>query len=331
MRLQVAARVDRPAGFRLDATLDVTAEAIAIVGPSGSGKTTLLEAIAGIESGATVVLDGRDLSALPVERRDVGYVMQESLLFPHLSVRANLLFGVRAADPEPVAATLGIDHLLDRMPRNLSGGERRRVALARAIVNRPRLLLLDEPFAGLDAPRRREAASLLDHARRRFGVPIVLVSHLADEVLSIADCTVRIEAGRVVASGPSASVVRGGEIGELDNLLSGVVVGPGRVRVEGVELHAAIPASATGGARLACYAHEIVLARDVPRAISARNRLDARVAALEPAGDAVIVTIDRPRLRAIITPEALHELDLAVGTPVVALVKALSMVYLGGT
>jgi ABC-type molybdate transport system ATPase subunit len=149
MILEVEADVRRRGGFHLRASLRSESDRLAIVGPSGSGKSTLLDVIAGIEPGR-VMLDGEDLTHVPLHRRGVGYVMQDAPLFPHLSVRQNLSYGPRAEGIDEVAARLGIAHLLDRMPRHLSGGERRRVALARAIANRPRLLLLDEPFAGLD-------------------------------------------------------------------------------------------------------------------------------------------------------------------------------------
>ncbi len=150
MKFEIEARIPRPAGFILDASFLCEAQTVGIVGPSGSGKSTLLDAIAGIEPGARVVLDGEDVSERPLHRRDVGYVTQDALLFPHLSVRSNLLFSPRAGALGDVPAALGIERLLERMPRHLSGGERRRVALARAVLSRPRLLLLDEPFAGLD-------------------------------------------------------------------------------------------------------------------------------------------------------------------------------------
>lgn len=328
MKLEVEADVPRSTGFRLRASVFCEADALGLVGPSGSGKSTLLDAIAGIESGARVAIDGRDWTPLRLEERGVGYVTQDALLFPHLSVRENLLYSPRAEGLGDVPSALGIEPLLDRMPRNLSGGERRRVALGRAILSRPRVLLLDEPFGGLDEGRRREAMSLLDRVRRRYHLPMVLVSHLADEIIGLTEWTVRLEEGRVVASGPSATVLRASET-RIDNYLEGEVSGPGRVRVDGVELHAVLPEGAAGRARLACYAHDVLLAREAPAGISARNVFQARVSSIAPAGDAALVGLEKPALRALLTTEAVAALHLSAGVETFAVVKATSLVYLG--
>ena len=328
MKLEVAARLHRPGGFTLDASFRCEAQTVGIVGPSGSGKSTLLDAIAGIEPGSRVVVDGEDMSPRPLHRRNVGYVTQDALLFPHLDVRSNLLFSPRAGPLGDVPAALGIERLLDRMPRNLSGGERRRVALARAILSRPQLLLLDEPFAGLDEARRREAMSLLASLRERFRVPMILVSHVAEEIIGLAEWAVRLEAGQVVRAGPSASVLRAGET-RIDNYLTGTVVGDRRVRVDGIELAAAISPGASGDVRLACYAADIILARERPHAISARNCFEAVVRSLTDAEEMVIVEIESPRLRAVVTPQALDELALSPGSPVIVIAKATAFAHVG--
>ena len=323
MRLEVEALVRRR-DFRLGVSLRADADRLAIVGPSGSGKSTLLDVIAGIEPGR-VALDGEDLTRVPLHRRGVGYVMQDAPLFPHLTVRRNLAYGPRAADVEGIAARLGIAHLLDRMPRHLSGGERRRAALARAIASRPRLLLLDEPFAGLDEAARRDAMSLLHGVR---GIPTILVSHSPAEVLGLAERAVRLEGGRVVGEGPSASLLRAGER-EIDNCFLGEVVGKGRVRAGGVELLVSLPEGASGAVRLACYAHEILLARERPASISARNVFPAVVRELVPAADDVLATLESPPLRVLLTSDAARELGLAPGARVVAVLKSTSIACLG--
>ncbi len=326
MILEVEADVRRR-DFRLRASLRSESDRLAIVGPSGSGKSTLLDVIAGIEPGR-VVLDGEDVTRVPLHRRGIGYVMQDAPLFPHLTVRRNLAYGPRAAGVEEIAAHLGIAHLLDRMPRHLSGGERRRVALARAIASRPRLLLLDEPFAGLDEALRREAMSLLHRVCRETAVPMALVSHSPAEVLGLADRAVRLEGGAIVAEGPSASLLRAGETG-IDNYFVARVVGKGRVRAGNVDLSVALPEGASGAVRLGCYAHEILLAREAPSAISARNVFPAVVRETVPAGDAVLATLDDPPLRVLLTAEAARDLNVAPGAPLVAVVKSTSIAYLG--
>jgi molybdate transport system ATP-binding protein len=243
-------------------------------------------------------------------------------------VRENLLYSPRAAGLGDVPEALGIAHLLDRMPRHLSGGERRRVALGRAILGRPRILLLDEPFGGLDETRRREAMSLLEPLRRSAGIPMILVSHLAEEVVGLTSWAVRLEAGRVAASGPSASVLRAAET-RIDNYFGGTVAGPGRVRVGAVELAAMVPRGASGRLRLACYAHDVLLALRPPEGISARNVFPARIASVEHLEDAVLVQLHDPPLRAIITPQAAAALRLSAGATVTAIVKATSIACLG--
>jgi molybdate transport system ATP-binding protein len=328
MRFEIDALMRRSSGFRLEASLACEASALGLIGPSGSGKSTLLDAIAGVEPGARVVLDGVDCSRVPLRRRGVGYVTQDALLFPHLTVRKNLTYSPRAGSPEDATRLLKIDHLLERMPRHLSGGERRRVALARALASRPRLLLLDEPFTGLDETRRRDAMSLLAQVQRSSGVPMVLVSHRADEVVGLTDWTARLEDGKVIASGPSAELLRGGET-HVDNYLVGRVSGPGRVSVDGVDLQAMIPADVEGDVRIACYAHDILLAAEAPRGLSARNTLPLRITSVPPGGDPVLIEVEPPHLCVFVTREAVASLDLRRGREVYGILKATSIVYLG--
>jgi molybdate transport system ATP-binding protein len=328
MKFDLALGVRRSAGFELQVELRCQTEALGVVGPSGSGKSTFLDALSGVESGGRVILDGVDCSGIPLEHREIGYVTQDALLFPHLSVLGNLLYSPRALDPLPVARALGIETLLDRMPRHLSGGERRRAALARAILARPRLLLLDEPFGGLDESRRREAMGLLGRVRQLFHVPMVLVSHLADEVIGLTDWTVRLEAGRFVASGPSASVLRTRET-RIDNAFTGTVTGPGRVRVGALELSVLLPEGVEGEVQLAVYAHDILLASEAPRGISARNVFPVRIRSVTPAGDAALVELEEPALRVLLTGEATESLDIHPGASKIAILKATSIAYLG--
>ena len=328
MKIEVEARVGRRAGFALDVRLASECGALAIVGVSGSGKTTLLDCIAGIEAGARVVLDGDDWTDRPLHQRAIGHVAQDGLLFPHLSVRRNLLYSPRASELGDVPEALSIDHLLERMPRNLSGGERRRVALARAIVSGPKLLLLDEPFAGLDEARRRAAMALLAHVMKRYGIPTILVSHMADEVIGLTDETIRLELGRIVEQGPSAAVLRASET-RIDNYLDGEALGDGRVRVGEVVLATAAPAALRGPVRLGCYAHDVVLASTPPAGISARNVIPCIVRGVVGSGEGVLVELDAPPLRALVTPQAVNALAIAPGRATHAIIKATSIVALG--
>lgn len=204
--------------FGLDAGFRGPGDGITVLfGPSGAGKSALLGAIAGVVSvaGGRIAINGRTLLDsivrvhVPAERRRVGWCPQDARLFPSMPVRANLLYGSDRAPRQDgewpgfdeVVEALGITALLDRRTRDLSGGEAQRVALARAILSRPDLLLLDEPLSALDAPRRLQVLSLLEALRADVGVPMLYVTHAADEVLRLADHLVLIQDGKVVAEG----------------------------------------------------------------------------------------------------------------------------------
>jgi len=206
----------RRADFSLDVDLKVPANGIiALFGPSGAGKTTLLRAIAGLERhpggflkvGDTTWQDDRLF--VPSHRRPVGYVFQEASLFPHLTVTGNLDYGrkrvpesERTVSVDRAVSLLGIGGLLDRKPDQLSGGERQRVAIARALAVSPKLLLMDEPLASLDLPRKREILPYIESLRRELDIPVIYVSHLPDELARVADHMVILQAGTVAASGP---------------------------------------------------------------------------------------------------------------------------------
>ncbi|WP_244311019.1 molybdenum ABC transporter ATP-binding protein [Roseomonas mucosa] len=204
-------------GFAIDAAFaSPTPGVTAVFGPSGCGKSTLLAAVAGLlrPREGRIALDGMVLfdsaarRMLPPEQRRCGVVFQDSRLFPHLSVDTNLRYGLRRAPRgvdgpgfEEVVALLGIGHLLRRRPAALSGGERQRVALGRALLSRPRLLLMDEPLAALDAARKAEVLPFLTRLRDRLSIPLLYVTHAMEEVDRLADRLVLMEAGRVLAEG----------------------------------------------------------------------------------------------------------------------------------
>jgi molybdate transport system ATP-binding protein len=213
----LAVDVEKQLGaLKLGVKFETAQGATALFGPSGSGKTSVINMIAGLlapDSGSislneTVLFDGKRGVNVPPHQRRIGYVFQEGRLFPHLSVRQNLDYGRRmsgcprdAGEFERIAKLLDIGHLLDRRPGKLSGGERQRTAVGRALLMRPRLLLLDEPLASLDAGHKREILPYLVRLRDDAGVPIVYVSHAPAEVRRIATTVVRLDAGRVVATG----------------------------------------------------------------------------------------------------------------------------------
>jgi len=215
--IMLAVNVEKELGaFKLGVRFEAAGGATALFGPSGAGKTSVINMIAGLltPDRGSIALDDTmlfDVAAginVPPHRRRIGCVFQEGRLFPHLSVRQNLDYRRRmsgrprdGSEFERIATLLDIGHLLERRPRMLSGGERQRVAVGRALLMRPRLLLLDEPLASLDAARKQEILPYLVRLRDDAGVPIVYVSHTAAEVRRIATTIVRLNAGRVVATG----------------------------------------------------------------------------------------------------------------------------------
>jgi len=209
------------AHFTLEADAVLTARITAVFGASGSGKTSLLEIIAGLRrpTAGRVTLEGEILTDTarglrrPPEKRAIGYVPQDGALFPHLSVRANLLYGARSVAPRPpgltfehVTEVLEITPLVDRSPATLSAGEQQRVALGRALLAAPRLLLLDEPLAGLDLPLRERLLPYLIRVRDEFALPMVYVTHSPDEVIALCDDALVLEQGRIVRRGKPADL-----------------------------------------------------------------------------------------------------------------------------
>lgn len=231
-------------GFQLQVQALLPAAGVTVIfGQSGSGKTTLLRCVAGLERGRGTVRLGdetwqedRKGIFLKTHRRDLGYVFQEASLFDHLSIRQNLAYGLQRAQKPwgdgalaQAVELLGIGHLLDRRPPGLSGGERQRVAIARALATQPRLLLLDEPLAALDIARRSEVLPWLEGLQQQIGLPVLYVTHSADELVRMADHVLVLDAGRIIDSGPIARVLQGEAMtaqlnGEAINLLEGRVV-----------------------------------------------------------------------------------------------------------
>ncbi len=210
------------ASFSLEVDAVLDAHVTAVFGPSGAGKTSLLEAVAGLRrpDAGRIVLSGRVLddagtgNHTPPQDRAVGYVTQDDTLFPHLTARANLRFGAHrrgaegpTLDERRVIDVLGLSPFLERRPATLSGGERRRVALGRALLSRPDLLLLDEPLSGLDRDLKERVLEHLLRVRDEFPIPILFVTHEASEVAALADEVVLLESGRVRARGTPGNVL----------------------------------------------------------------------------------------------------------------------------
>ena len=342
--------------FRLTATFATTGTVTALFGRSGAGKTTLVNAIAGlirpdrgrIALDDAVLFDAAERINVPVHRRGIGYVFQEGRLFPHLSVRSNLLYGRRFASArdrwgslDEVAGLLGIDALLDRRPADLSGGEKQRVAIGRALLASPRLLLMDEPLASLDHALKAEILPYVERLRDEKRLPIVYVTHNVDEVARLADTVVLLADGNTIASGTVNEIFGRFDLRpytgafETSTVLHARIVSHDPESGTTILDHAAgrLSASALPGApgtiaRLRVRARDVALAAGDPGAISIRNRLAATVTEISAIeGQAVDVRLDAGGdiLVARVTQEAVRALGLAAGQSVVALIKATAM------
>jgi molybdate transport system ATP-binding protein len=342
--------------FQLNAAFEVaTPGVIALFGRSGCGKTTLVNLLAGLlrAKRGRIALDGETWFdstrgiEVPAEQRRVGYVFQDARLFPHYSVRGNLLYGSpRDARPagrelDDVVGLLGLAPLLGRRPGSLSGGEKQRVAVGRALLSKPRLLLLDEPLASLDAARRDEVLPYLERLRDHYAIPMVLVSHQFEEVLRLATQLVVLDAGRVIATGDLGAVSLAPALRDI--------VGPEAVGavLEGNVTHAdagedlatvaigtqnSVKVSARGLAtgqrvRLQLLARDLILALGEPQGISVRNHLRGVVRAITPDGGADLVEVDigGATLLSRVTTAATRELALVPGMALWVLVKSVSV------
>jgi molybdate transport system ATP-binding protein len=329
-----------PQGAEVRAALSVPAEGVTVLfGPSGSGKSTVLRCLAGLDRpqqgfirfGGVTWSDGGTF--LPAQRRGVGMVFQDYALFPHLTARENVEFGAANGAAEEAVRLLRIEPLLGRKPAQLSGGERQRVALARALATRPRLLLLDEPLAALDAPAREELRHELRGLLRAARVPALVVTHDRSEALALGDRLAVLAEGAVRQVGPvhevfsaPADLVVARVVGTENVTPARVLdVGEGLARVQVGQ--ATLAAVDPGGLQESCYAciraEEVVLERTATAATSARNELWGAVVSLSPEGPLVRVVLDCGfRLVALVTRNSCRDLGLAEGVRVAALIKA---------
>ena len=345
--------VDHARGsFRLAARFSAAPGLTALFGRSGSGKTTLVDIVGGLvrPDRGRVAIDGQVLVDtanrvfVPRHRRHIGYVFQDSRLFPHFSVRRNLLYGRwfgrspaggASADLASVVDLLGIGHLLDRRPASLSGGEKQRVAIGRALLSWPRLLLMDEPLASLDEARRAEILPYIERLRDEAGVPILYVSHSVAEVARLATTVVLLGDGAVTAVGPVGDVLSLADPADVGSVLDATVArhdeafqlsllatAAGELQVP--RLHAA----AGTAVRAYIRARDVMLSLHPPEAVSALNVLPGRIVdiAAGASGAQADVRLDchGAALVARITAKSVQRLALAPGRPVFAVIKSVS-------
>ena len=348
--------------FTLDVSLSSDSRVTGLIGPSGGGKTSLIMALIGIlkPSRGSIGIRGQHEffnSArgvnLPIEKRRLGVVFQENLLFPHLNVKENLLFGYKRTDPalrrlqpEEIFELLDLGTQLDRGVGNLSGGEQRRVAIGRALLTSPCLLLLDEPLTGLDVNLRDRILAYLLRLKKELSIPMIYASHSFNDISTVADSVALLTVETNEHNRKHSRVSRLGHpldilseaakvvsIGSIETVIEGEIVstnpltGHSVVHSEGLEMYVS-PDNKTPGSR--CYvtirADDIIISVGEPPKLSSRNVWAGTIKAFENFQNTVVVTIDvGHRIRAALTEESVRELGLAEGMKVHAIVKAKSL------
>jgi molybdate transport system ATP-binding protein len=353
IRVDVERRLGR---LDLAVAFEADARVTALFGRSGAGKTSLVNMIAGlmkpdrgrIEIDGQVLFDSVARVNVAVQARRIGYVFQEGRLFPHYTVRRNLTYGwdhvpaaQRYVDFDHIVDLLGLAHVLDRRPGDLSGGEKQRVAIGRALLANPRTLLLDEPLASLDAQRKNEIMQYIELMRDDVRIPMIFVSHAVDEVVRLADRVVLLSAGRVAGVGAVEEIMGHPELGRAEHLFEGGTVIDAEVSAQDLHYDLATLAFEGGtllvtnvdalvgeAVRVRIRARDVSLALERPRGISIQNVLQGRITDVGAARDGAVsvsVAIGAITLRSRVTLKAREELRLRAGLDVFAMIKAVSL------
>ncbi len=342
--------------FKIDAAFQGAKSGVtALYGPSGAGKTSIVNIMSGLlrpDAGRIVVndfclFDSKRHINLPPEKRRIGYVFQDGRLLPHLSVRANLNYG-RQLTPakrrfvkfDQVVELLGIGHLLHRKPANLSGGEKQRVAIGRALLTSPAMLLMDEPLASLDAARKTEVLPFIMRLGREFSIPILYVSHAMDEILNLATRMVMLQEGRVLAAGKLEDLLSQSNLqshfghDDSGSVIATVVEDPkdefGLTRLRfGDHVLKVMPVAATRGepVRVRIPSRNVAIAVASPANTSFQNIFPGKICEIVDSGAPLVdvrLDIGRP-LWARITRQSIKELNLSSGQPVYALIKSVAV------
>ncbi len=347
--------------FRLEVTLTAESGVTGIIGPSGAGKSMLLKMIAGLERPASghisfageVLSDAARGVFLAPEHRRIGYVFQDALLFPHMSVVENLDYGAKrrgnagVISRDDIIALLGLERLLTRRPHHLSGGEAQRVAIGRALLSNPRLLLMDEPLSSLDPRRRHGILPFIEALHRQLDLPIIYVSHNIDEITRLADRVIVLHAGKVAATGNVADVLNqpamqqlilGDDSGNDDPAM----IVEAHVLAHDVAQHVTElslgPAHLTlpllhrpigDMVRLRIHARDIAIATEPLQGISVQNIIETTITEITSTGagrvDVTLSLSDTHRLTARVTQRASDKLALVPGMTVWALIKSVAL------
>jgi molybdate transport system ATP-binding protein len=355
----------RLGAFSLDAAFETSGRLTALFGPSGSGKTSLVNLIGGLlrPDEGRIVADGRVLADtaarifVPRHKRRIGYVFQDARLFPHMTVSQNLRYGrfftpasARYGDVDGVVELLGLGHLLDRRPGLLSGGEKQRVAIGRALLASPRLILMDEPLASLDDRRKAEIMPYIERLRDETKVPIVYVSHSVSEVARLATDIVVLEEGRVAAAGPTSEILQrldllpeeerneGGAVLEMRVTGRNEAFGMSSLASRAGEIHVAgLDVEAGATIRVRIRARDVIVATERPRGLSALNILAGNIAGVSSGNGHfadVLIDCNGEIITARITRQSAEMLGLTAGLDVFAVIKSVtfdraSMIWAG--
>ncbi len=342
--------------FSFDVDLAIGPGVTALFGPSGSGKTTLVRILAGLtrpDTGrmilnSTTMMDTERHLFIPPHKRHFGMVFQEARLFPHLTVGKNLHYGRwfsnkphSRQDTTRILAILGIDHLLDRKPENLSGGEKQRVAIGRALLSAPDMLLMDEPLAALDDKRKAEILPYLELLRDETRIPIVYVSHSVAEVARLANTVIVLNKGRVTAQGPVSDIFsqpgfarhleRSGQGSLIEARAAGYDPVYGLNSLQSGQVSILVPGNALPvgkRVRMHILARDVLIATRKPEALSALNILSGTIIAIdEPVDRMVTLHIDcsGTAILARVTSMAVDRLNLSKGRSVFAIIKSVAL------
>lgn len=351
MSLSVALKHQFP-GFALEVAFEAPPGLTALFGKSGSGKTSVINAVAGIlhpdqgriSADDTTLLDTAKAINLPPHRRRLGYVFQDARLFPHLTVRQNLRYGrwfapkTQATDFDTIIELLGLHTLLHRRPAALSGGEKSRVAIGRALLSNPALLLMDEPFAALDEARKAELLPYIEALRDHTKTPILYVSHALAEVARLATTIVVLDQGRTLRAGPAADLLSDPDLAPSLGIRDAGAVLTATVTAQDpdglTELHTAggaiwvpqIPHPPGTRLRIRIAAQDVILSRQRPEGLSALNILRAQISDIRHSehGALVQLAIGPEHLLARITHRSAAALALAPGDAIFAIVKSVA-------
>ncbi|MFK8034682.1 MAG: molybdenum ABC transporter ATP-binding protein [Hyphomicrobiales bacterium] len=348
--------------FQLRANFQSYGLATAVFGHSGAGKTSLIHMLAGLKTphsgyirvGDTVVFDSNEQINMPVEKRRVGMVFQDSRLFPHLSVERNLTYAAWAGRRKPklkfddVVRLLSLEDFLGRKPSNLSGGEQQRVAIGRALLSDPRMLLLDEPLASLDNARKQDILPFIERVAQESNIPICYVSHSMDEVARIADDLVVLSRGKTIAYGPLSDILTRLDLGGATGRHEAGALVPAKVArhsdasgLTQLMLQTEPPLAFEitrselpkgSDVRLRIRARDVSLALSPISGVSIRNQLPARIETVqsdEKGYSEIVLRLGEdglgPRLRSRVTAASAKGLELIPGASIYALIKSIAI------